>query len=64
MTDRQTELTREVERLIQSGINSDRICPSIAMSWPNLTAEERELVAVAFLQVAATAAVRQAVRRH
>jgi hypothetical protein len=45
MTDRHTELTREVQRLVRSGIN--RIVPSIATSWPNLTAEECELVAVA-----------------
>jgi hypothetical protein len=59
MTDRHTELTREVRRLVRSGINSDRIVLSIATSWPNLTAEECELVAVA-LQVATD----KAERRH
>jgi hypothetical protein len=62
MTDRHAELTREVQRLVRSGINSDRICPSIVMSWPNLTAEERELVAEAFVGTAKDE--RRALLRH
>jgi hypothetical protein len=52
MTYRHNELTREVERLVRTGINSDRICPSIATSWPSA------------LQVATDTAEQQATKRH
>jgi hypothetical protein len=62
MTDRHIEITREVHRLVRSGINSERIVPSIVTSWPDLTGQEREFVAEALQD--ATAKAERAARRH
>jgi hypothetical protein len=60
MTDRHTKITRAAHHLVRSGINSERIVPSIVTSWPDLTGQEREFVA----EVLDAQAGRQAVRRH